>query len=175
MPIKVTARITGNALNGFPRSLKQLSEQGRINLTAAAFATAQDVATEARRRVRVSVVGPESRKAKTRPGPGELRDTIRAEPSASTAPVAYVKAGMGKLRRRSRATTAKGQKRAARRKPTAANKALGVYAMAVEYGAPHRGVASRPFLRPAIHAKRNVLVARAAEALRAAAVSAGGS
>lgn len=166
MAVKVTARITGNALNGFPRSLKQLSVQGRANLTAAVLLTAQDVATEARRRVRVSSTGPTSRKAKNRPGPGELRDTIRAEPSNGTAPVAYVKAGMGKLRRRSKATTTKGKQR--KRTTTAANKALGVYAMAVEYGAPHRGIAAKPYLRPAIKAKRGVLVARAAEALRAA-------
>lgn len=194
MAVKVTARITGNALNGFARSLKQLSVDGKAQLKAAVELTAQEVADDARRRVPVSDTGPKSRKAKDRPGPGELRKTIRWEPSTTDAPVAYVKAGEGKLRRRSRAKTAKGKARAKRvRSPVkfedfsfgrdesvffqkaSRAKAYGVYAMAVEYGAPHRGVAARPYLRPATRAKRSVLIARATEALRAAARQAGGS
>lgn len=152
MPIKVTATIVGNALNGFPRSLKEMAVASKRRLrNEAVEPTLKEIALRAKSLVPVSAGGRAGRKAKNRPGPGELRDTIRAEMSNTDAPVGYVFAGEGRLRRRSTARTAKGKKRAAalRTKSRGAPQPLGAYAMAVEYGSPHRGVAAEPFLRPA--------------------------
>jgi len=150
MPIKVTAKIVGSALSGFPRALEEMGPALRAALKADAENAARAMAADAKRRVPVSQGGRAGRKAKNRPGPGELRDTIRMEPSRTDAPVAYVMAGTGKLRRRSKAKTAKGRSRAAAKRAAAGSpQALGAYAMAVEYGAPHRGVAAEPYMRPA--------------------------
>lgn len=150
MPIKVTATIVGNALNGFPRALSELPLDTRRRLKVDVEQAAREMAVDARRRAPVSTGGRASRKAKNRPGPGELRDTIRMEPSRTDAPVAYVVAGTGKFRRRSKAITAKGKRRAkALRASAQSAPALGAYAMAVEYGSPHRGIAAGPYMRPA--------------------------
>lgn len=96
---------------------------------------------------------------------GELKSTIRTEYSPE-GHVGFVKAGFGKLRRRSRST---GKRRRVRTAKTTTG--TGAYAMVVEYGSPHRGVAARPYLRPAFHAERSRHRARIEAAVNAAASS----
>ncbi|HEX6050027.1 MAG TPA: hypothetical protein VFZ21_12190 [Gemmatimonadaceae bacterium] len=124
---------------------------------------------EAGARARVHVSGPDSRKAKNRPGPGELRGTIRAEFSGEGF-TGFVKAGYGKLRRRSRATTSRGRARARRRSPAAQR--LGNYAMVEEYGAHDR--AAHPYMRPAREAAVPRHRARLEKAINGAVQAAGG-
>jgi hypothetical protein len=142
MSVKVTgARQVSTAFSRLDYDLQR-------RLQEAIRETTEAVAAGARRRVPVLT--------------GELRDTIRTEytPQGN---VGLVKAGFGKLRRRSRATG----KTRRRRAPAA--QGAGVYAMVIEYGSPHRGVAARPFLRPALWAERNRHQGRITGAINAAA------
>lgn len=146
--VKITRK--GN----FGRAIQTLEIDGKRLVRDVVLTAAEHIANDAKRRVSISTAL--SRKAKTRPGPGELRDTIRAEAGKADMPVAYVRAGLGKLRRRSRATTAKGKAAAARvrRMSAKSQQALGVYAMVIEYGAPQRGVAAHPYMRPSLDHER---------------------
>lgn len=187
--MKLTAELTGSALLGWPRTLKEMGPNGKAAVKRAMEQGASDIAADARRRVRISSGGPNSRKAKSRPGPGELRSTIRAEKSNTDAPVAYVKAGYGKLRRRSTAKTAKGKARAENLRARARDAmifpgsaasgagqaaALGVYAMTIEYGSPRRGIPAQRFMRNAREANRVNVKNRAENALREAVRRSGG-
>lgn len=165
--MNMTVQLTGSGLLGFPRTMKAMPTHAKAALKVAMNDTAVDVANEAKRRVAISSGGPRSRKSLSRPGPGELRATIRAEPSKTPEPVAYVKAGHGKLRRRSTA-------RDPGKRKAPASTGLGVYAMVVEYGSPHRGVPAQPYLRPAREAKKGVLKVRAEQALNDAIRRSGG-
>lgn len=121
----------------------------RQHLQQASRESTEAVATGARRRVPVKT--------------GELRDTIRTEytPEGNAG---FVKAGFGKLRRRTTGTRK-------RRTTTPSSTQLGVYAMVIEYGSPHRGVSARPFLRPALHAERSRHRSRIESAINSAANS----
>lgn len=124
--------------------------------------TTQAVERGAKMRVPVSGGGRQSRKATSRPGPGELRDTIRSAVHEDEGGIAgFVNAGYGKLRRRITGSTSKrksARKRAAnilkRRQQSGAQKSLGVYAMVVEYGSPREKKAAKPYLRPALEAEK---------------------
>lgn len=167
MALKVTATVT--RLGFFDKALRDFGVQERRLVKDAVIATADAVANDARALVPISS-GRLSRKQKGRPGPGELRNTIRVEPSTQPdALVAYVKAGTGTLRRRSRSKTGK------RRVVTATPPALGVYAMAVEYGTPHRGVPAQPYLRPSMDKNRAAHIERVKAAVSRAARSVGGT
>lgn len=91
---------------------------------------------------------------------GELRSTIRAEFSKDGL-TGFVKAGYGKLQRRSRAVTAGGKARAKSQRRTAKNSrdaqrqlTLGVYAPVVERGDPRRNKPARAFMNPSLRAER---------------------
>lgn len=131
---------------------------------------------------RVPVSGPNARKAKNRPGPGELRDTIREE-FGSDGFAGYVKAGYGKLKRASRAKPPKtaGQARrqaklqAKARSRSLASRGIGQYAMVVEFGSPKEGKAPQPYMRPARQAEIGNHRARIEQAINGAVAAAGGS
>lgn len=122
--------------------------------------TTHAVERGAQMRAPISSGGRSSRKARYRPGPGELRDTIRSEFTADGL-VGFVRAGHGKLRRRIKGATSKrksSRRRAAKivtaRKAAGAQRDRGVYAMVVEYGSPRERKAPQPFLRPALEAEK---------------------
>ena len=89
---------------------------------------------------------------------GELRDTIRTE-YAKGGLVAFIKAGYGTLRRRSRSKTGK-------RRRGKSPQAPGIYAMVVEFGGKNRP--AHPFLFPALESARPGFEARALGALEPA-------
>lgn len=92
---------------------------------------------------------------------GELAATIR-KTSSKDGLVAWVQAGEGTLRRRSRSTGVKGDKRRAKAK---ANEAPGVYAMVVEFGDAKRNHAPHPYMIPAVESIRPQHQAKLEEAL----------
>ena len=110
---------------------------------------------------------------------GELASTIRSEFSKNGL-TGYVKAGFGKLLRRSRAGTEKGMARAkARRENNRLQLALagtsrqamsvidlGVYAPVVERGDPKRHHKPHPFMIPAFNAERGAIASDVTTALR---------
>jgi hypothetical protein len=161
-------------------AFRLLNEGTRTRMKGAVRQTTEEVRADAARRVPVS--GPDSRKAKGRPGPGELRDTIRTE-YAGDGLRGYVEAGYGKLTRRSRAGrgTRKGQEKRnvkiarARKARSLASRGLGNYAKVVEFGSPAQGKAAQPYMRPAREAAIPRHQARVEAALRDATVAAGGS
>ncbi len=168
--LKVTADVTG--MRSFVVALRMLDPAVRRRAAAAVRVSTESATTAARRNVPVS--GPEDRKAKHRAGPGELRDTIRSD-YAGEGLVGFVKAGQGKLKRRSKRTAAPkrlGPERLRtfmgrlQREAIAmdASRASGVYAMVVEYGAQDRP--AKPYMRPAANAERGPHTARLAAALR---------
>ena len=138
----MSAKVTG--VEQFVTALRLLNKETQQRVKAVVKQDTDEVAAEAAKRVPVS--GPASRKAKNRPGPGELRDTIRTG-FVDDGFTGFARAGYGNLKRKSRATTAKGKARARRR--TADTTDRGVYAMVVEYGDAARNKPPRPFMRPA--------------------------
>lgn len=124
---------------------------------------------------------------------GELAYTIRSE-FAKDGMVAWVKAGYGKLLRRSRATTGKNQaKTAAARERAKARSAnndlqralantskqamavtdLGIYSAVVEHGDKRRNKPKRPFLMPSFVTEKPNILTNLAKAPQAAARQAG--
>lgn len=102
---------------------------------------------------------------------GELRSSIRAEFSKDGL-TGFVKAGYGKLQRRSRAVTAGGKARAkSQRKQAKSSRdaqrqlTLGVYAPVVERGDPKRNKPARPFMNPSLRAERPKIQSDIAKAM----------
>lgn len=147
MSAKVTSLVTG--LRNVQNAFRGMNAGAQLRAKDAVRATTEAVWAGARARVPVSDAET-SRKAKSRPGPGELRDTIRTTYSEDGL-IGYVQAGYGKLKRRSRARTERGKARAARkrRNQPGGTYDLGVYAMVVEYGSPREHKAAQPYMRPA--------------------------
>lgn len=174
---KVTAFIDGVAR--FQRSLELMDEGTRRRTVAAVREGAIHVERGAELRVpKVS---------------GELAYTIRSE-FTKDGMVAWVKAGYGKLLRRSRATTGKNQaKTAAARerakarsdnndkrralamssRAAAAATDLGIYSAVVEHGDKRRNKPKRPFLMPSFVTEKPNILANLAKAPQAAAKEAG--
>lgn len=154
-------------------SFRLLDTGLQTRLRAAVAETTAEVKTGAMARVPVS--GPDGRKAKSRPGPGELRDTIRGE-LTSDGFAGYVKAGYGKLGRASRAREVKSagqvrRQRSLRAKARArsfASRGLGNYAMVVEF-------TGKPYMRPARQAAIPGHQARVQRAINGAVDAAGGA
>ncbi len=92
---------------------------------------------------------------------GELASTIRDEYSPDGF-AGFVKVGKGKLQRRSRAATAKGQKRAKGRQRKTGQ---GAYAPVVERGDPRRHHKPHPFLIPSFTARKPTAMADISHAL----------
>lgn len=156
MSVKITMTIDG--AHQVASLFRSMTPTVRRELAQAIRETTQQVAQGARMRAPTSSGGRSSRKAKRRPGPGELRDTIRAE-FTDDGLAGFVKAGYGKLRRRVKGAKSKrksARKRAAKvlaaRAAAGAQRDRGIYAMPVEYGARNRG--AQPFLRPALEAQK---------------------
>lgn len=174
---KITGVVTG--INQVRTAFRMLDTGLQARLRGAVAETTHAVREGAASRVPVS--GPGSRKAKGRPGPGELRDSIREEFSREGF-TGYVKAGFGKLTRRSRAGagTRKGQEKrnvkiaASRRARALTSHGLGKYAMVIEYGSPNKGKAAQPYMRPARHAEDANHRARVERAIAGAVTAAGG-
>lgn len=172
--MKITAVLTG--VREWRQAVQMMSVETRHRVRAAIQVTTLAVEEGARRNVPVS--GPEDRKAKGRPGPGELRDTIRSSFS-NDGLVGFVNAGFGKLARRSRATRPakfgpmrlKAFQRQQKRIALKALRELGVYAMVVEYGSPGRGIPGAFYMTRAKEAQRAQHIARIKAALAGAAAS----
>lgn len=168
--IKIETEVTG--VRSFVTALRMLDSAAQRRCGAAVRTTTQAVRDGARSKVPIS--GPEDRKARHRAGPGELRDTIRDEYTGDGL-VGFVKAGYGKLKRRSK-RTAKPRRLGPERYKTFmrrleteaaamdAQRASGVYAMVVEFGAKDRPAA--PYMRPATRAERGAHTDRLRAALR---------
>ncbi len=92
---------------------------------------------------------------------GELANTIRDEYSQDGF-AGFVKVGKGKLPRRSRAVTAKGQTRAKGRQRKTGQ---GAYAPVVERGDPRRHHKPHPFLIPSFTARKPTAMADISHAL----------
>lgn len=178
MSMKITSVVTG--VNEVRTAFRMLDTGLQSRLRAAVADTTTEVKAGAMARVPVS--GPNARKAKGRPGPGELRDTIRAEIGGDGF-VGYVKAGYGKLGRSSRArkATSAGQARRQRklrakaRKRSLAAQGVGKYAMVIEFGSPKEHKAAQPYMRPARQAAIPGHAARIQTAINGAVDAAGGS
>lgn len=99
-------------------------------------------------KARAPISGPEDRKGAGRPGPGELRNTIRSA-YTTDGMVGYAMAGFGKLPR-ARA----GGRRRRRTRSQAVSRRLGAYAVTTEYGSPGRGIPAHPYLGPSREAER---------------------
>lgn len=168
MGVKITTLVTDARRVGF--ALKAIDIATRARLRVAVQETTEAVA--ARSRANVPVSTPASRKAKSRPGPGELRDTIRTAYGV-TGLTGYVLVGFGKLPRRSRSRlpTKQGPLRLAafqkqqRRLALQAQNELGVYAMVINYGSPGRGIKATRFIDRAKEAERTAHVSRIQNAL----------
>jgi hypothetical protein len=135
----------------------RLPDDLRVHVRQAIGETTRAVERGAKARVPVSGGGRASRKAKSRPGPGELRDTIRSSVHEDASGiVGFVNAGFGKLPRRLKGKNTRTEKvrKARRRKKmgpvTREDAKLGAYAMVVEYGSPRQKKAAKPYLRPAL-------------------------
>lgn len=165
--MSTNAKIVLANVEKFAREIKLMNEHTRTNVKGAI-----------QRGTRAVAAGAVSRAPKRS---GELASTIRDEYSASGL-VGYVKAGYGKLQRRSRATTAKGaanakdrrEKMKARFAAAGTSKAalaaanLGVYAPVVERGDKRRHKPARPFLVPSLKAATPTINAEVTTALNAA-------
>lgn len=92
---------------------------------------------------------------------GELASTIRDEYSPDGL-AGFAKVGKGKLPRRSKAVTAKGQQRAKGRKRTPGQ---GAYAPVVELGDKRRNRKPHPFLIPAFTSQKPAAMADISKAL----------
>lgn len=166
--ITVNTVVTG--IRSFSDAARRMDGGVHVNVRGAIQETTEAVAGHARQNVKVS--GPEDRKAKNRPGPGELRDSIRTA-YAIDGLRGFVLVGYGKLPRRSRAKTAGGQAR--RRKPLRGLRDLGVYAMVNNYGSPGRGIPATHFMDRAREVERQPHVSRISRALAAAATATNGA
>jgi HK97 gp10 family phage protein len=82
---------------------------------------------------------------------GELRDTIRADFTGNGL-VAFIKAGYGTLRRRSRRGSSSARYAKHSRRRRAAQDAPGIYAMVVEFGSTKQP--AHPFMFPALESAR---------------------
>lgn len=140
------------------RSLFQSLPPGlRKHVGAAVRETTAAVERGAKMRAPVSAGGHRSRKAKSRPGPGELRDTIRSNVlDDESGVVGFVSAGHGKLPRRlkGKATNKRTKAAKARRRASRGQAKLGAYAMVLEYGSPRQGKTAKPYMRPALEAEK---------------------
>jgi hypothetical protein len=176
---KITRIVSG--VNEVRTAFRLLDTGLQHRLRDAVAATTHAVKGGAKARVPVS--GPDSRKAKGRPGPGELRETIRAEfsPEGFTG---FVKAGYGKLKRSTRAGAARSEGQARRQRKLQAKATrrarqrkygLGQYAMVVEYGSPKEGKEAEPYMRPARQAEMQRHEARLQSAINGAVDAAGGA
>lgn len=169
MAIKVTSVITG--AKRWHQASRMMDEGVRSRVRDATSTTV--MAVTARARVNVPVSTPQSRKAKARPGHGELRDTIRGAMSTSGLS-GSVMAGHGKLSRRSKRTKPvklgpmrfKAFQRQQKRTALKAQRALGIYAMVVNYGSPGRGIPATHFMDRAKESERAPHIARIKAALR---------
>jgi hypothetical protein len=178
----VSAKITGvvSGISEVRTAFRMLDTGLQARLRGAVAESTH--AIEGGAKARVAVSGPNSRKAKGRPGPGELRDSIRSEFSESGF-VGYVKAGYGKLRRSSKAkapTSAgqarrQGKLRAKAKRRAGSTKGLGMHAMVIEYGAPREGKEAQPYIRPARQAEIEPHAARCQQAINGAVDAAGGA
>ena len=177
MSVKIVMTLEGTQsvqalFNRMPAALRTQA-RGAIEETTRA------VEQGAKMRVPVSSGGRESRKARRRPGPGELRDTIRSRIIEDEGGVAgFVLAGYGKLPRRlkGKATSKRTKAAKARRQKrtmgplTREEAKLGAYAMVIEYGSPREGKAAQPYLRPALEAEKPRHQQRMARAIQRAVV-----
>lgn len=174
---KITSVVSG--VNQVRTAFRLLDTDLQHRLRTAVAETTSDVTAGARARAPVS--GPNARKAKWRPGPGELRDSIRGE-IGSDGFVGYVKAGYGKLRRSSRAGAPKSVGQARRQQKlrakakarSLASRGIGQHAMVIEYGSPAQGKAAKPYLRPSRQAAIPRHEARLTAAINGAVETAGG-
>lgn len=133
-PLKLTAQIDGVELANRALALLEPAVHDRVSKVVQEDA---DLAVQ-------------SAKARVHNVSGELASTIR-KTSSEDGLIAWVQAGEGTLRRRSRNTGVKGDKRRAK---TAANDAPGVYAMVVEFGDAKRNHAPHPYMIPAVESIR---------------------
>lgn len=103
----------------------------------------------------------------------EMASTIRDEYSPDKL-VGFVKVGMGKLPRRSQATTDKGKRRFAK---IAKQRKVGrgAYAPVVERGDPRRHHKAHPFLIPSLVDEKPTIIADLAQATKDGAAVAGGA
>jgi hypothetical protein len=150
------AAIQIRGVREFMRTLDRADAAIKQRVARAVAFTAQEVANGARARVSIRT--------------GELRNTIRAEPT--TSPMRWVvAAGFGRMRRRRRSRAGSSKKRRVR---VTAIEPRGVYAAIVEFGS-HGGRArqpAQPFLFPAVHASQSRHAARIARAMNEGAAAA---
>lgn len=178
MSIKVTSLITGARKAGM--AFRLMNAETRKLVAGAVQVTTGNVTMRAVANAPVS--GPDDRKAKGRPGPGELRDSIRSESSADGL-VGSVLAGYGKLVRRRRAAKMvlplkakayeRWKAREEKRRALMAERSRAVYAMVINYGSPGRGIPATHFMDRAREAERQPHVNRVKAALQQAADAVG--
>jgi hypothetical protein len=172
--VKITTVLEG--VPNFVRAVQRTDERTRVETIAAVKRGAEIVAAKARARA--------PRRS------GELAETIRPEPSKNEM-VFYVKAGYGKLLRRSRANSSQRAakqfaKQQSRREGNKLQLALannsrqalsvvdlGVYAPVVERGDRRRHKPKRPFLVPSLVEEREAIAADIKRAPERAAREAG--
>jgi hypothetical protein len=104
-------------------------------------------------------------KARVHQRTGELHDTIRDEYSGDEM-VGWVKVGYGKLPRRSRAKTDKGQARAKRRGKRPTGK--GAYGPVEERGDKRRNRPAHPFLHPSLRDEKSGIISDVEKSLEGA-------
>jgi hypothetical protein len=144
--VKVTTSVTG--IREVSIALRVLQPETQTRLRIVVADSARHVVAGAKQRVHVLS--------------HELQNTIREDKSADGL-VAFVKAGYGSLKRRSRAKV--GSKRRKRAKQLGPIEP-GIYAMVEEFGSTTHP--AHPYLFPAIEAERPSHIARADAALRGA-------
>jgi HK97 gp10 family phage protein len=152
--VKVFVQVRG--VRETQRALERAHADIRARVSKAVEETAREVVAGARSRVPVKT--------------GELRNTIRAEPSAKNPFFWVVKAGYGTLKRRRRGGRAGSGGRRRPRVTAIGPVEPGIYAMVVEFGS-HGGRAkqpAQPFMYPALDAARPGHVARMTRVLKEA-------
>jgi hypothetical protein len=163
MSVKIRMHLEG--VSRVTSTFRALPESVRKHARVAVRETTRAVEQGAKMRAPVSAGGRTSRKGNRRPGPGELRDTIRSTvwdfPDGITG---FVNVGHGKLKRRLKGKNARTEKVRRERKKARGRKQMGpltvdqanigAYGMVVEYGDKRRGRPAKPFLRPALEAQR---------------------
>lgn len=177
MSQKVSGAVVFTGVAEWLQSLKMMNEGTRMRVRDAIQITTAAVA--ARARINVPISDAADRKAKGRPGPGELRDTIR-EAYSSGGLAGFVLAGFGKLPRASRATRPtklgpmklKAYQRYQKRQALKAMREIGVYAMVVNYGSPGRGIPASHYMDRAKESERQAHIDRIRAALNNAASAA---
>lgn len=151
--MKITTRVDG--IREVSTALRVLQPETQKRLRVEVATTAKEVVAGAKQRVHVRS--------------SELKDTIRDDKSKDGL-VAFVKAGYGSLKRRSRAKVGGkgGNKR--RRSKQLGPVEPGIYAMVEEFGSQTRP--AHPYLFPALEAARPGHIARAERALKGAVAAA---